>query len=112
MKKDLFQETVDELDLDKEFEEDFEAKPAKYNIYLYNYDANKNIFGEIKLMASFLDPERAICKAEEYIADSDNLKKYADPNAHFVTVEVETIAETEDFAWNVGTLFAEGIKIK
>lgn len=112
MEKDRFQEMLDELDLDKEFEEDFEAKAAKYDIYLYNYDADQNIFGEITLMASFPDPEHAISKAEEFVADLDKLKKYADPNAHFVSVEVETTVGTEDSVENVGTLFAEAVEIR
>ncbi len=115
MEKDRFQEMLDELDLDKEFEEDFEVKEAKYDVYLYNYDYDVDhlsILDETKLVASFSDPEQALSKAEELTTDVDVLKKLAASNAHFVSVEVETTVETEGSLENVGTLFAEVIKIK
>ena len=108
--KDEFDELVEELDLDEV--EDFDAKPAKYDVYLYNYDADQNILDETTLVASFSDPELAIKRAKELVDDNDALARLAASDAHFVSVEVETTVEREDCVENVGTLFAEGIQIK
>lgn len=109
--KDEFDELLEELNLEN-FGENFEAKPAKYDVYLYNYDANQNIMDETTLVASFADPELAIKHAKELLDDNDALVRLAASDAHFVSIEVETTVEREDSVENVGTLFAEGVKIK
>ena len=107
---DKFDELVEELDLDGV--EDFDAKPASYDVYLYNYDANQSILDENTLVARFADPELAIKKAQELASDLDTLERLAAKEAVFVSVEVETTVEREDTVENIGTLFTDGIKIK
>jgi hypothetical protein len=108
--KDEFDELVEELNLDEV--EDFEAKPAKYEVYLYNYDADQNILDESALAASYADPDSAIKRAKELIDDAEALGRLAAKEAVYVSVEVETIVEREGAAENVGTLFADGVKIR
>ena len=108
--KDKSDELVEELHLDEV--EDFDAKPAKYDVYLYNYDADQNILDETTLVASFSDPELAIKRAKELLEDSDALARLAASDAHFVSVEVETTVEREDCVENIGTLFTGGVQIK
>ena len=108
--KDEFDELVEELNLDEV--EDFEAKPAKYEVYLYNYDADRNILDESTLVASYADPELAIQKARELALDQDALRRLAAEDAAYVSVEVETTVEREGAAENAGTLFADGVKIR
>lgn len=108
--KDLFEEMVDELDLNEV--DEFEAKPANYDVYLYNYDADQNILDESTLVSRFTDPDLAIKRAKELVEDNDALARLAVKDAVYVSVEVETTVEREDCVENAGTLFAEGIKIK
>lgn len=108
--KDRFDELVEELNLNEV--EDFEAKPAKYDVYLYNYDADQNILDESTLVASYADPELAIKKAQELASDLDALERLAAKDAVYVSVEVETTVEREDAVENIGTLFTDGIKIR
>jgi hypothetical protein len=110
MAKDKFDELVEELDLNEV--EDFDVKPAKYDVYLYNYDVDQNILDESTLVASYADPDLAIKRAKELIDDTETLERLAAKNAVFVSIEVETTVEREDTVENVGTLFADGVKIK
>lgn len=108
--KDEFDELVEELNLDEV--EDFDIKLARYEIYLYNYDADKNILDESTLVGSYADPELAIKKAKELASDQDALGRLAAEDAAYVSVEVETTVEREGAAENAGTLFADAIKLK
>ena len=108
--KDKFDELVEELALDEV--EDFDIKTAKYEIYLYNYDAEQNILDESTLVGSYADPELAIKKAQEFASDTDALERLAAKDAIYVSVEVETTVEREDTVENIGTLFTDGIKIR
>lgn len=110
MEKDKFQEMVDEMNLDEV--EDFEAEPAHYDIYIYNYDADQNILDESTLFMSYSDPNRAINKAKELVADTETLNRLAAKDAHFVSIEVETTVEREDVVENIGTLFVEAVNLK
>lgn len=109
--KDEFDELLEELNLEN-FGEDFEVKPAKYDVYLYNYDANQNIMDETALVASCADPDLAIKRAKELSEDMEALKRLAASDAHFVSVEVETTVERDDCVENAGTLFATSIQLK
>lgn len=108
--KDLFEEMVDELDLNEV--DEFEAKPAKYDVYLYNYDADQNILDESTLVSRFTDPDLAIRRAKELADDAETLKRLAAKDAVFVSVEVETTVECEDAVENAGTLFVNAAKIR
>lgn len=108
--RDEFDEMVEEMNLNDV--EDFDIKSAKYEIYLYNYDAEQNILDETTLVASFADPDLAIKKAQELASDLDALERLAAKDAVFVSVEVETTVEREDTVENIGTLFTDGIKIR
>lgn len=107
--EDRFDELVKELNLDEV--EDFEAKPAHYDVYIYNYDDGNNIMDESTLFVSYSDPDRAINKAKELVADLSTLYRLAATDAAYVSVEVETTVEREDVVENVGTLFAETVEI-
>ena len=113
--KDKFDEMVAGINFDddefEEFEEDFDAKNAHYDIYIYNYDADQNIMDENTLFMSFAEPEGAINKAKELVADLETLRRLAAKDAAFVSIEVETTVECEDAVENVGTLFVEVVEL-
>ena len=89
----------------EEFEEDFDIRPAKYEVWLFHYDEDDNILDEENLLYSFNDPDPAVKKAKELMLDHEALERYATPKTAYFGIEVETVVEYEDHSENVGTLF-------
>ena len=94
------------------FEEDFEAKPAKYQVWLFHYDEDDNILEEENLLYTFADPDPAVAKAKDLVTDQKTLARYATAKTAYFGIEVETVVEFEDHTENVGTLFQEMVILK
>jgi hypothetical protein len=108
--KDEFDELVEEMDLDSI--QDFEAKSAWYQVWLFAYDKEMNILDTEIFIDESKDPNKAIEYAQTFIAE-DRYKGLAIPEeAYFLSVEVETVVDYEDHTENVGTIYQDGIKIK
>ena len=103
------------INMEKEFEafeEDFEAKDAKYQIWLLGYDKNKEITDFEFLVNESKDPERMIAQAKQYIEEKKYLNKNFPHNVAQLEVLVETVVDIEGYEENVGTLFDEYVEIK
>lgn len=108
--EDKFDEIVKELDLDSV--EDFEAKPAKYQVWALGYDADQNITDYEQLLGEFTDPELAVKYANKVVNDIDNTDQLKlSANVEYVEVLVETVVDIEGMEVNVGNLFDDTIKI-
>ncbi len=102
----------DEKELDEEFG-DFEIFPAKYEVWLFNYDEDDNILDEDTLLFSFSDPDPAVAKAKELVDHPEELARYATSKTAYFGIEVETTVEYDDgYSENVGTLFQQFIIFK
>ena len=103
-----------ELDTNKfeEFEEDFDARPAKYQVWLFHYDEDDNILDDEDLLFTFADPDPAVEKAKQLTLDQETLARYATPKTAYFGIEVETVVEFEDHTENVGTLFQEMVILR
>lgn len=107
--KDKFDELVEELDLDEV--EDFEAKPAMYQVWLLGYDENDVMCFKV-LANESRAPERMVEYAKTYI-DERRYETLSIPECvEYVEVSVETVVDFEDHTENVGTLFTTAVKIK
>ena len=93
------------------FEEDFDAKPAQYEVWLLAYDDNYAITDYDRLIQSFSDPEAAVEFAKNYV-DNERYKEEKLPgNIAYIEVLVETVVEFEEHTENVGTLFTATIDL-
>ena len=109
--EDKFDELVAELDLDSV--EDFDAKPAKYQVWVLGYDADQNITDYEQLLGEFTDPELAVKYANKVTGDINSSEQTGLPTeVVYLEVLVETVVDVEDIETNVGNLFDETIKIK
>jgi len=89
--------------------EDFEMKPATYQVWLFRYDDLDNIIDD-EFVMEFDTPEEAITKARELVDNENELKPYFNDSTVYIQVEVETVVEFEDHTENVGSLFNEFVK--
>lgn len=96
----------------EEFEEDFEAKDAKYQIWLLGYDKDGKITDFEFLVNESKDPERMIAQAKQYIEEKKYLNKNFPQDIVTLEVLVETVVDIDDYEENVGTLFDEYVEIK
>jgi hypothetical protein len=96
----------------EEFEEDFEAKDAKYQLWLLGYDADQNITDFEFLVNESKDPVRMIAQAKQYIEERKYLNRSFPQDVAYLEVIVETVVDVEGYEENVGTLFDEYVKIK
>ena len=96
----------------EEFEEDFEAKDAKYQLWLLGYDEHDAITDFEFLVNESKDPERMIAQAKQYIDEQKYLNRTFPQDVVTLEVLVETVVDVEGYEENVGTLFDEYVKIK
>lgn len=94
------------------FEEDFVAKPALYQVWLFHYDEDDNILDEENLLYTFSDPDPAVATAKELVLHPESLARYATPKTAYFGIEVETVVEYENHSENVGTLFQEMVILR
>ena len=93
------------------FEEDFEAKPASYQLWLLGYDKDQNITDYEFLVTDNDEPEPVIKQANQYIDEEKYHNKKFPPNVAYLEVIVETVVNVEGIDTNVGTLFSQIVKI-
>jgi len=96
----------------EEFEEDFEAKPAKYQVWVMGYNAEMNITDFDVFIDESSDANKAIESAQKFITEERYKTLTIPEDVYFLSVEVETVVEYEDHTENVGTLFQDGFRIK
>ena len=96
----------------EEFEEDFDAKPALYQVWLFHYDEDDNILEEENLLYTFSDPDPAVATAKELVLHPESLARYATAKTAYFGIEVETVVEFENHTENVGTLFHEFVILR
>lgn len=86
--------------------EDFEAKPAEYQVWVFKYDDLDNIKDDT-FVQSFSTPEAAIAHAQDMVDNPSSLSKYFTDDVAYIQVEVETVVDVEDHTENIGSLFNE-----
>jgi hypothetical protein len=94
------------------FEEDFEAKPAMYQVWVLGYDKNEAITDFEVLVNESRDPERMVEYAKTYIDEKRYETLTIPDNVEFIEVLVETVVDVDDCESNEGTLFTEVMKLK
>ena len=97
----------------EEFEEDFEAKPAVYQVWMLGYNENELITDYEVLVNESKDAEYAVEYAKKFVEEERyNDSRPFPPEVAYIEILVETIADIEGFETNVGTLFTTTVKIK
>lgn len=109
--KDEFDELLEELHLEN-FGEDFEAKPAWYQVWCLGYDKDQNITDWDCFVDESRDPDRMIERAKTFIAEKQFEGLAIPEEVEYIEVLVETVVDFEDHTENVGTLFTDSVKIK
>lgn len=109
--KDEFDEMLEELNLEG-FGEDFDAKPAKYQVHVLGYNKDEAITDYSVLIKEFEDAEDAVECAKNFV-DEKSYETLAPFPAEVAYLEilVETVVDFEDHTENVGTLFSAAVKI-
>ena len=95
----------------EEFEEDFDAEPARYEVWLLAYDDNYAITDYDRLVQSFSDAEAAVEFAKQYVDNEKYKEEQLPADIAYVEVLVETVVEYESHTENVGTLFTATIDL-
>ena len=110
--KDEFDELLEELNLEN-FGEDFELKPAMYQVWMLGYDEHEAITDFEVMVNEFHDAERAVDYAKKFVDEERyNDSKPFPEDVAYIEVLVETVVDFEDHTENVGTLFTATLKIK
>jgi hypothetical protein len=109
--KDKFDEMLEELDLES-FGNDFDAKPAKYQVYALGYNKDEAITDYEAFVKEFDKAEDAVEYAKNFV-DEKRYETLAPFPAEVAYLEilVETVVDFEDHTENVGTLFSATVKI-
>ena len=105
--KDKFDELLEELNLD-----DFDAKDARYPVWVLGYDENENITGFEVMVDESKDAESMVEYATNYVEEERYGTMTFPDEVKYIEVLVETVVDLEDYDENVGTLFSKIIKIK
>ena len=109
--KDKFDELVEELDLDEV--DDFEAKPAMYQVWMLGYDEREAITDFEVMVNESHDAEYAVEYAKKFVDEERyNDSKPFPAEVAYLEILVETVVDFEDHTENVGTLFTASVKIK
>ena len=110
--KDEFDELLEELHLEN-FGEDFEAKPAMYQVWMLGYDENEAITDFEVMVNESRDAEYAVEYAKKFV-DEERYKTSAPfpEDVAYIEVLVETVVDFEDHTENVGTLFTATVNVK
>ena len=108
---DRFDEVLEELNLEN-FDEDFEAKEAEYQVWVIGYDENEHITDFEVLVDESKDAESMVEYATNYVEEERYGTMTFPDEVKYIEVLVETIVDLEDYTENVGTLFSKIIKIK
>lgn len=109
--KDEFDELMEELNLEN-FGEDFEAKPAMYQVWVLGYDKDQNITDWNCLVDESRNPDRMIERAKTFIAEKQFEGLAVPEEIEYIEVLVETTVDFDDYESNEGTLFTATVKVK
>lgn len=110
----------------KEFTEDTELQElavdetseVTYAVWAIGYDSESKITDTDMLLGEYADPDQAVAKAKtvtladivHQAAEEDDGSEPSEDIA-YISVEVETVVETEDGTMNVGTIFKRELPI-
>ncbi len=112
-----------ELDKEKfeEFEEDFDAEGARYQVWLFTYDAEQNLIDSY-FLKEFDDPDPAVAHAKDLLVKFnaaenpmdviDDLELEIGSNSKYASLEVETVVDVENMETNVATLFQDEFSLE
>lgn len=114
------QDTMKEFMEDAELQELAvdETSEVTYAVWAIGYTAESKITDTDMLLGEFADPDQAVAKAKtvtladivHQAAEEDDGSEPAEDIA-YISVEVETVVETEDGTMNVGTIFKKELPI-
>lgn len=102
----------EELNLELDELDEFDAKPAMYQVWILGYDENEAITDFEVLVNESRDPERTVEYAKTYISEKRYETLAIPENVEYIEVLVETVVDVEDYESNEGTLFSDTIKLK
>lgn len=109
--KDEFDELVEELDLDEV--EDFEAKPAMYQVWMLGYTEDEAITDYEVMVNESHDAEYAVEYAKKFVDEKRYESSAPFPaEVAYLEILVETVVDVEGYDENVGTLFIATVKVK
>lgn len=94
------------------FEEEFEAKPAWYQVWCLGYDENQNITDWDCFVDESHDPDYAIKRAKTFIEKEQYKEIHIPDEVVYLEVLVETVVNQAGYDENIGNLFQEVLKIK
>jgi len=94
------------------FEEEFEAKPAWYQVWCLGYDKDQNITDWDCFVDESRDPDTMIERAKTFIAKKQYKGLAIPDNVVYLEVLVETVVNQDGYDENIGNYFQETIKIK
>lgn len=108
--KDKFDELVEELNLDEV--EDFEAKPAKYQVWALGYNKDEAATDYEALVKESDSAEAMVEYAKNFVDEKcyETLVPFPTDVA-YLEILVETVVDLEDHTENVRTLFSATVKI-
>ena len=109
--KDEFDELLEELNLEN-FGEDFDVKPATYQVLVLGYDKNEAITDFEVLANESNDAERMVEYAKKYVDEKRYETLTFPEEVEYIEVLVETVVDFEDHTENIGTLFTATVKVK
>ena len=98
--------------------DDFETSAVTYAVWAIGYNIESQVTDVDMLLGEFADPDQAVAKAKtvtladivHQAAEEDDGSEPSEDIA-YISVEVETVVETEDGTMNVGTIFKRELPI-
>lgn len=97
----------------EEFEEEFEAKPAIYQVWMLGYNEAEAITDFEVLVNESKDAEYAVEYAKKFVEEERyNDSRPFPPEVAYIEILVETVVDLGDYESNEGTLFTTTVKIK
>lgn len=110
--KDEFDELLEELNLEN-FGEDFDVKPATYQVWMLGYNEDEAITDYEVMVNESKDAEYAVEYAKKFVEEKRYESSAPFPeDVAYIEILVETVVDFEDHTENVGTLFTTTVKVK
>lgn len=81
-----------------------------YVIFVFSYNDKDEIIGDHFVSDHGDAKALALDAANQLVDDKVKLKEYAHPNAAYVSVEIETVVERDDWTVNENTIFSEFVR--
>lgn len=103
---------MEEIEVDLEGLEDFDVKPAWYQVWAIGYNEKQEIVDFDAFINESKDPNKAVEYAKQFIVE-ERFKTLSIPeDVYFLSIEVEEVVDFGDHTENVGSIFQDGFKIK